>query len=335
MQGIRGRSALKKGRANNLVRLLLSTWAAAVGLPAGAADYPERPIRIIAPSAPGGGADLVGRLLAQGFTERLGRQVVVDNRAGASTMMGGEMVAKAAPDGYTLLVGISTLAINPATFKHVPYDALRDFSPITQAVSVPNIMIVNLSLPVKTVKEMIALAKQRPGEVLYASPGQGTSAHLTVELFATMTKVRLVHIPYKSQGPGLIATVSGEVSLMAPSITSALPVLRAGKVRALGMTSTSRASIAPDIPTFAEQGLTGFEAGNWFGLLAPAGTPAEIIAKLNREAVVILQTPGTKQRLAGEGAEVVASQPGQFAAFIRQETEKWAKVAKAAGIQPE
>jgi len=321
-------------RRCRMLALIVVGGAASISA-SGRAEYPERQIRIISPSAPGGASDLVGRILAQGLSERWGRPAFVENRPGASTMLGGDIVAKSTPDGYTLLVGISTLAINPSTFKNVPYDVLRDFAPITQAVSVPNMLIANPSLPVKSIKELVALAKRRPGEVLYASAGQGTSAHLTMELFATVAGIRMMHVPYKSQGPGLIATIAGEVSLMGSSVTTALPALRGGRVRALGITSARRTAIAPDIPTVAEQGLPGFEAGNWFGLLAPAGTPPEIIAKLSREAVAILQAPAAKQRLEGEGAEVVASRPEQFAAFIRQETAKWAKVVKAAGIQPE
>lgn len=298
-------------------------------------DYPNRTVRVIVPTAPAGGNDTVGRVIAQGLSERWGRQVVVDNRAGASTMIGGEMVARAAPDGYTLLMGVSTLAINPATFRKVPYEAMRDFAPITQAVFVPNLMMVHPSLPVKTVKEMIAFAKARPGQVLMASAGFGTNPHLSMELFASMGQIRLIHVPYKSSTPGIIDLIAGHVAIMAPNMLQSIPHVRAGRLRALGVTSATRAASAPDIPTVAEGGLPGYEAVQWYGLLAPAGTPREIIDKLHKETIAILRSPESAKRLAGDGAEVIASTPEEFAAFIKAETVKWAKVVKAAGIQPE
>jgi tripartite-type tricarboxylate transporter receptor subunit TctC len=298
-------------------------------------DYPNRTVRVIVPTAPAGGNDTVGRVIAQGLSERWGRQVVVDNRAGASTMIGGEMVAKAPPDGYTLLMGVSTLAINPATFKKVPYEAMRDFAPITQAVFVPNLMMVHPSLPVKTVKEMIAFAKARPGQVLMASAGFGTNPHLSMELFASMGQIRLIHVPYKSSTPGIVDLIAGHVAIMAPNMLQSIPHVRAGRLRALGVTSATRAASAPDIPTIAEGGLPGYEAVQWYGLLAPAGTPREIIDKLHKETIAILRSPESAKRLAGDGAEVIASTPEEFAAFIKAETVKWAKVVKAAGIQPE
>jgi tripartite-type tricarboxylate transporter receptor subunit TctC len=298
-------------------------------------DYPNRTVRVIVPTAAAGGNDTVGRVIAQGLSERWGRQVVVDNRAGASTMIGGEMVAKAPPDGYTLLMGVSTLAINPATFKKVPYEAMRDFAPITQAVFVPNLMMVRPSLPVKTVREMIAFAKARPSQVLMASAGFGTNPHLSMELFASMGQIRLIHVPYKSSTPGIIDLIAGHVAIMAPNMLQSIPHVRAGRLRALGVTSATRAASAPDIPTVAEGGLPGYEAVQWYGLLAPAGTPREIIDKLHKETIAILRSPESAKRLAGDGAEVIASTPEEFAAFIKAETVKWAKVVKAAGIQPE
>jgi tripartite-type tricarboxylate transporter receptor subunit TctC len=315
------------------VLLLLTAGSAAGAGPN--AEYPTRTIRIVSPSTPGGASDLVGRVIAQGLTERWPRPAIVENRPGASTMLGGEIVAKSAPDGHTLLVAISTLAIHPAIFKNIPYDALKDFAPVTQAVSVANVFIVHPSLPVKTAKQLIALAKQRPNEILFSSPGRGTSAHLTVELFASMTGTRFRHVPYKSQAPALTATAGGEVSLMSPSITTALPLLGNNKVKAIGVTSEQRAQVAPDIPTIAEQGLPGFQSGNWFGLLAPSGTPAHIVEKLHGESVAILRSPAAAQRFATAGAVIVASTPDEFAAFIRSEMQKWDKVAKTAGIQPE
>ena len=318
-------------------------WALIFGVPAFAAapgahaqtDYPNRTIRIIVPTAPAGGNDTVGRVIAQGLSERWSKQVVVDNRAGASTMIGGDMVAKALPDGYTLLMGVSTLAINPATFKKVPYEAMRDFAPITQAVFVPNLMMVHPSVPAKTVREMIAFAQARPGQVLFGSAGYGTNPHLSMELFATMARIRMIHVPYKSSTPGIVDLIAGHIAIMSPNMLQSIPHVRAGRLRALGVTSAMRAASAPDIPTVAEGGLPGYEAVQWYGLLAPAGTPPEIINKLHSETVAVLRTPESSRRLAGDGAEVIASSPAEFSAFIKTETVKWANVVKAAGIQPE
>ena len=298
-------------------------------------SYPDRPIRVVVPNAPGGTVDMIARLVAQGLTERLGWRVVVDNRAGAGTIIGSEIVAKALPDGYTLLMSVSTLAIDPAIYKKMPYDALRDFAPIIQAAFVPNLFVVHPSVPAKSVKEMIALAKARPGEILYASAGNGSNPHLTMELFASMAQIRLVHVPYKGGTPAFIDLIAGRVAIMATNLSSIMPHVRAGKLRALGVTSARRSAAAPDIPTIAETGLPGFEAVQWYGLLAPAKTPRQIIEKLHKEVVSILRAPDTTARLASDGAEVVASSPEEFAAFLKAETVKMAKVVKAAGIQPE
>ena len=314
--------------------LAAALGVAHAGVPA-QSDYPNRTVRIIVPTAPAGGNDTVARVIAQGLSERWGRQFVVENRAGASTMIGGEMAAKAPPDGYTLLMGVSTLAINPATFRKVPYEAMRDFAPVTQAVFVPNLMMVHPSVPAKTVKEMIAFAKARPGQILFASAGYGTNPHLSMELFASMAGIRMIHVPYKSSTPGIVDLIAGHVAIMAPNMLQSIPHVRAGRLRALGVTSAARAASAPGIPTVAEGGLPGYEAVQWYGLLAPAGTPREIIARLHAETVATLRAPDSAKRLAGDGAEVIAGTPEEFAAFIAAETVKWAKVVKAAGIQPE
>lgn len=298
-------------------------------------SYPDRPIRIVVPNAPGGTVDMLARLVAQGLSERLGRQVVVDNRPGAGTIIGSEIVAKAPPDGYTLLMSVSTLAVNPAIYKKMPYDALRDFAPITQTAFVPNLFVVHPSVPAKSVKEMIALARARPGEILYASSGQGTNPHLTMELFASMAQIRMIHVPYKGGTPAFIDLIAGRVAIMATNLASIMPHVRAGKLRALGVTSARRAAAAPEIPTIAEAGLPGYESVQWYGLLAPAKTPPEIIEKLHKEVVSTLRVPDNRARLASDGVEVVASSPEEFAAFLKAETVKMAKVVKAAGIQPE
>jgi len=300
-----------------------------------AQQYPARAVRIVVPSAPGGGTDITARILAPKLSEQLGQQFVVENRAGAGTMIGGEVVARAAPDGYTLLMGISTLAINPATYKKVPYDALRDFAPISHVVSLPNVLVTHPSLPVKTVKELIAFSRARPGELYYASAGVGTSPHLSMELFLLMGGMKMVHVPYKGSGPGIIDIVAGHVSVMTPSILGGIPHIKSGRLRGLGVTSTKRAGGVPDIPTIAEAGLPGYEAVQWFGLLAPAATPREIVSRLHAETVRALQSAEVRNRLSADGADPVGSTPEEFAALLRGETAKWAKVVRQAGITPE
>ncbi len=296
--------------------------------------YPNRPIRIIVPGSPGAGFDTVARLMAAGLSERLGWQVVVENRAGAGTIIGSEIVAKAPPDGYTLLMCAMAFAINPVLYKKLPYDALRDFAPITQTAIVPNVMAVHPSVPARSVTEMIALAKARPGEILFASGGRGASSHVSMELFASMARIRMIHVPYKSTTPGLIDLLAGQVAIMAASMSATIGQVRAGKLRALGVTSARRVAAAPDLPAVAEA-LPGYESVNWFGLLAPAGTPSDIIARLHRESVAVLRAPGSTERFAADGTEVVGNSPQEFAAFLKAETVKSAAVAKAAGITPE
>jgi len=291
-------------------------------------SYPVRPIRIVVPNSAGGTADTLGRLLAQGLGARLGGQVLVDNRPGAGTIIGTEIVARAAPDGYTLLMSPTTMAINPAAYKKLPYDALRDFAPISQLASVPSVLVVHPSVPAKSVKELIALAKSRPGELLYASPGQGTIPHLTMELFASMAGIRMVHVPYKGAAPARLDLVAGRVST-----STVIAFVPDGKLRALGVTGSRRSAALPDLPTIAETGLPGFELVQWYGLLTPAGTSQEIIARLHREALVALRAPDIRRHLARNGGEVVGSSPKEFAAFLKAETVKMAKVAKVAGIE--
>ena len=297
--------------------------------------WPSRPIRIIVATSPPGGADIVARTVAPGLTERLGQQVIVENRAGASTMIGHEVAAKAPPDGYTLVMGISTLAINPATFRKVPYDALRDFAPITQAVKQALLLVVHPSFPAKTVKEFIVLAKQQPGSVNYSSPGFGTNPQMGMELLLYMTGTRLYHVPYRGGGESIIAVVSGHVPVTVASMLGTIQQVRVGRLRALGVTTVARVPSAPEIPTIAEAGVAGYESAQWYGMLAPAATPREIILRVHKETVAILRAPEITERLANDGSVVVAGTPEEFGAFIRAETEKWAKVAKAAGIKPE
>lgn len=320
--------------------LVCSLITAAVALPEALAqdNYPNRLIRIIAPTAPGGGSSVSARLIAEEMAKRAGRQVaVVENRAGAGTRIGTEIVAKAHPDGYTLLMTPSTLATNPTGFKNMPYDGLRDFAPITQTLSVPNLVVVHPSLPAKSLKAFIALAKARPGEILYATAGYATNPHLTLALLMSMAQIRMTHVAYQGGAPSIIALMAGEVAITASSSMSLLiPHLRSGRLHALGITSATRSPVLPDVPTIAEAGLPGYESIQWAGLVAPAGTPRAIIEKLHKEVVSILHTPEARELLAKLGNDVATSaSPEEFFAFIEAETVKWAKVAKAAGIEPQ
>lgn len=297
--------------------------------------YPNRPIRMVVAIPAGSGTDTVARLIAQGLTDRLGRQVVVENRPGAGTIIGNEIVAKARPDGYTLLVNGAALTIAPAMYKKLPYDTVRDFAPITIAVSSPNLMAAHPSVPAKSVPEMIALAKAHPDQLLFSSGGRGTNSHLATELFISMAHIRMTHVPYKGSTPGVIALMAGEVALMTNSMSTLLPHVRAGKLRAIGVGSVHRVAAAPDIPTIAEAGLPGYESAQWSGVLAPAGTPQEIIARLHREIAAIVRMPESTERLMSDGSEVIANSPEEFAAFYKAELAKWVAVVKSTGMKPE
>jgi tripartite-type tricarboxylate transporter receptor subunit TctC len=313
--------------------------AAMVALPGGGAwaqsGYPVKPVRLVVPSSPGGGTDITARILAPRLTEALGQQVVVENRAGAGTMIGTELVAKSPPDGYTLLMGLSTLAINPAMYKKVPYDSLRDFAPISQIISAPNMLVVHPSIPAKTVKELIAFARPRPGQLNYASAGHGTNPHLSMELFLSMTGLKVVHIPYKGLGPGMVDLVAGHVGLATATMLTGLPHIKSGRLRCLGTTGAKRAAVLPDQPTVAEAGVPGYEASQWYGVLAPAQTPKEIITRLHAELARILRAPDMRERLAADGTDPVGNSPDEFARYIKSELTKWGKVARDAGIKPE
>jgi len=313
---------------------IIAALAGTTALAHAQATYPTRAVRLIVPSSPGGGTDISARILAPQLTQFLGQQVIVENRPGAGTMIGGEAVARAAPDGYTLLMGISTLAINPAMYKKVPYDALKDLAPVSQAVALSNVLVIHPSLPPRNLKEFIAFAKARPGELNFASAGKGTSPHLSMELFLVLAKLKMLHVPYKGSGPGVTDLIAGHVPVMMPNMLSAQPHIKSGRLRALGVTGTRRAPGADDIPTIAEAGVPGYEAVQWYGVLAPARTPGEIITRLHAGVVRALQNPEGRKRLNNDGAEAVGSSPAEFGAYIRAETEKWARVIKAAGINP-
>jgi tripartite-type tricarboxylate transporter receptor subunit TctC len=320
----------------NVARLACAALAAAAaGAAFAQAGYPGKPVRMVVPSSAGGGTDIVARIVAPELTKRLGQQVIIDNRPGAGTMIGIEVAAKSPPDGYTLLMGLSTLAINSALYKKVPYDPQRDFAPITQVVSSASIIVVHPSVPVQSVKALIAFARARPGQLNYASAGTGTYPHMTMELFLSMARIKMVHIPYKGTSPAMIDMVAGQVSTMAATILTGMPQIRAGRLRPLGITSSARSPIVPDIPTVAEAGLPGYESVQWYGMLAPARTPKDIITRLHAEGTRVLQQPEIKARFAADGADVVASTPEEFTRYIESELTKWAKVAREAGIQPE
>jgi tripartite-type tricarboxylate transporter receptor subunit TctC len=297
--------------------------------------YPAKPVRVISPSSAGGGSDIIARIVAPKLTERLGQQVIVENRPGAGTVIGSDYVAKAAPDGYTLLLGIATLATNPALLKKMPYDAVRDLAPITQVAQSPNVLVVHPSIPVKTVKELIAFVRARPGQLTFASAGIGTNPHMTFELFRSMTKLDAVHVPYKGSAPAIIDLVGGHVAMMSATALTGIPQIRAGRLRGLGVTSAKRSAAAPELPTLAEAGVPGYEATQWYGLLAPAGTPPQVVKRLHADMVQILNSADVRSRLANDGAEAVGDTPEQFGQFIRAELAKWAKVARDAGIKPE
>jgi tripartite-type tricarboxylate transporter receptor subunit TctC len=318
----------KKARA--AVALLLAALAGAAS-----AQYPSHPVRFIVPSAAGGGTDIIARAISIRLAENLGQQFVVDNRPGAGQMIGIELAAKSPADGYTILMAASTLAINPVMYKKVPYDPVRDFAPITQAATLPNVIVVHPSLQVNSLKELIDYAKKNPGQLNFASAGIGTSPQMSIELLKSMAGIDMVHIPYKGTAPGVVDLLAGQVLVMAPNVLTALPHIKSGKLRALAVTSTHRSVALPDVPTVAEAGLPGYDSTQWYGVLAPAGTPREIVARLHDGIVRALRDDEVGKRLAADGAEPVGNNPEEFAAFIRSESEKWAKVAQAAGIKPE
>jgi len=300
-----------------------------------AQSYPTRAIKLVVPSSPGGGTDIVARILGQKLSEQLGQQFVVENRAGAGTVIGNDAVAKSAPDGYTLLMGLSTLAINPSMYAKLPYDALRDFAPISQSVSACNILILHPSVPAKTVVELIALARAKPGSLTFGSAGMGTNPHLSGELFKSLARIDMVHVPFKGSGQSIISQLAGEIAANFPSVPTAMPYVKAGRLRGIGVTTLKRVEVLPFVPSIAEAGLPGYEATQWFGLLAPAGTPRPIIDRLYQESSRALRSADMKERMTAEGLEVVGSTPEEFASYIRSETEKWTQVIKAAGIKPQ
>ena len=317
-------------RAALFVLLALSA-AAAVAQP-----YPSKPIRLVVPFPAGGTTDILAREAGQRLSLSLGQSVVIDNRPGAAGNIGSELVAKSAPDGYTLLMAtVSTHAINPNLYARLPYDHIKDFAPVVLVAGVPNVLEVTPSLPVHSVADLIKLAKEKPGQINFASSGSGTSIHLSGELFKTMAGVDMTHVPYKGSAPAITDLIGGQVQVMFDNLPSSLPQIKAGKLRAIAVTSAQRAPALPDIPTIAESGLPGFEATSWFGIVAPAGTPPTIIARINADVNQWLQSPEAKEKLLAQGAVAAGGSPEQFAAYIHAETEKWARVVKASGAKAE
>ncbi|MEO8202800.1 MAG: tripartite tricarboxylate transporter substrate binding protein [Betaproteobacteria bacterium] len=311
-------------------------WCVFVPAHAQNAPYPAKPIRLVVPFPPGGPTDVVARIIGQKLTERWGQQVLIENRAGAGGTIGAELVARAAPDGYTLVMGsTANMAVNVTLIEKLSYDPIRDFTPVNLAAITPNLLVVNPSMPAKNVREFIALAKAKPGAINYASGGSGTPSHLAAELFKTMSGVQMNHVPYKGSIPALTDIIGGQVSLMFDSMASALPFVKSGKLRALAQTGAKRASAAPDVPTIAESGLPGYEVAGWFGLYAPAGTPRDIVMKLSNEITQILNLPDVKERYALLGAEPGPGNPDEFGRFHAAEIAKWAKVIRDSGTKAE
>ncbi len=319
-----------------VTRMVCGAILAVIAGAAAAQTWPNRPVRVISPFAPGGGADITTRAIASKLAPALGQQILVDNRGGAGGMLGVEIAAKSPPDGYTLVLGtIGPIAINPSLISKMPYHPIKDLAPISQAAVAVNVLVVHPSLPAKSVKELIAIAKARPADLNYGSSGSGAADHLAGELFNSMVKVKMAHIPYKGGAPAMLDLISGNVQLVFSTYSTAAAAIDARRVRPLAVTGLARFESMPDLPTMAEAGLKGFEVSNWYGMFAPAGTPREIISRLNSEIVKALAMPDVKKRLLNSGIIATSSSPEAFAAYIQAETAKWAKVIKEANIKVE
>ena len=299
------------------------------------AEYPDRTIRIVVPFPPGAFNDTLGRIVAQKLGEAWGVPAVVENRPGGGTLIGTDSVAKAPPDGYTLLVVAFPFAVNPSLYAKLPYDTVKDFAPLILAGQTPNLLVVNNDVPVHSVKELIDAAKAKPGSLSYGSTGSGSSNHLSMELFRLMTGVNIVHVPYKGSAPMVTDLLGGHVQVAFDNTPNVLPQVKAGKLRALAITSTTRHQMVPDVPTVAEAGVPGYEVGVWFGIVAPAGTPPAVLAKLNGELNRMLAMPDVKQKFADQGVDPVGGPPERFAEHIRVQIEKWSKVVKESGAKVE
>jgi tripartite-type tricarboxylate transporter receptor subunit TctC len=297
-----------------------------------AQQYPSRPIRMVVPFAPGGGSDISGRVLADGLSEALGQTVVVDNRPGAGSILGCDLVAKATPDGYTTLLGNISMAFNTAIYRKLPYDAIKDFAPVSLVADQPNILVANPALPAKTFKEFLALAASQPGKLTFGSAGMGSGTHLAMEMLLMSRKLDLIHVPYKGTGPALSALLGNQISVFFSTYASALPHVKTGRLRAYAVTSTKRTTSLPDVPTVAESGFPGYEYSTWYGFLVPAGAPRAIVEKLNKTAVGALNSAKTRERYLGQGMEPIPSTSAHYAAYLKSEIEKWTQVVRAAKL---
>ncbi len=324
-----GRAGMAAWKIATVAAVLAGTLA--IGA-AQAADYPAKPVRMIVPLAMGGGSDIVGRIVAVALADHWGQPVVVDNRPGAGSTLGTALAAKATPDGYTVLVSSSSIAISPALYKKLPFDVVRDFVPVTLIASQPSILAVHGAVQARTVRELIALAKANPGKLAYGSAGAGSATHLGSELFKYTAGVDLLHVPYKSAGLATTALLVGEVQLLVTNMASVLPHIKSGRVRALGITSLQRSPLAPEVPTVAESGLPKFEYATWYGMLAPAGTPSAIVTRIQTDIAKVLGPPKVRERLSQQGLDVLATSPGDFARYLAEELTRWQTVVKAAGI---
>ena len=314
--------------------LLLALAAAVPATPAAAQDYPSRPVRLIIPFPPGGSNDVVGRMIGTQLSERLGKQVVVDNRAGAGGVVGTELAASAPKDGYTILIVSMAHAVNPWLYK-LPYDPLKAFTPISVLASGPNVVAVHPSLPVNSIKELVALAKQKPGELQYASAGVGSFQHLGGELFKLEAGVNMLHVPFKGGGPAMIDVVGGHTKLLFSSLVQTTPHIRSGKLKALGTGGSKRNAVLPEVPTVAEAGVPSYEAVNWWGIVAPAGTPQPVIDRVHKALTAVQTSPEVQKQFSSEGAEIVQMSPPEFGAFMEREMKKWERVVKEGHIKAE
>lgn len=314
---------------------LVAAFLACSSLPfsAAAQTYPVKPIRLVVPFAPGGPVDTLARAMTPKLSEALGQQIIIDNRAGAGSTIGTDVVAKAPPDGYTLLITSSSIAINPSIYPKMPFDATRDLAPISQLSTSSLIVVVHPSIPARSIKELIALAKARKGELVYASSGTGSAPHLSVELFNSMTGTRMVHVPHKGAAPATLDLLAGNVALMFNNLISAVPNVQAGKLRALAVTGASRTPALPDLPTIAEAGVPGYEASTWYAMFAPAATPGPILERLHRDVAATMKSPEVRKTLSAVGIDPVGGTPAELARYLRSELVKWAKVAKASGAK--
>ena len=318
-----------------IAALIVAMCAMLASSAAQAQNYPSKPIRFIVPFPPGGGNDIVGRIVAQKLAEGFALTVVVDNRGGAGGTVGTEMAAKAPADGYTLLINNISLAVNATLFQKLPYDTLKDLAPVTLVGRQPNILVVHPSVPAKSMRELLALARAKPRQINYGSGGIGTASHLATELLKLMAKIDMVHVPYKGLGPALIDLMGGQIQVIISTMASALPQVRAGKLRPLAVTTAKRSDFFPQVPTMSEAGVRGYEFNTWYGLLVPAGTPQPIIDRLNKEMAKALDSAAVREQFASQGLEAEHTSPEEFGAYLKSEVEKWAKVVKASGAKPE